>query len=173
MGTLSCCLRRSNQFLFGESQQECSWPGRTANDDAVLLNLLQQLIYNLTSIFQSNLGTFDSNTKRCYNRFINRLAMLVARQLGMPCNLYPCRSSSQNEICNKNQLRGVCLIYSKHCECSTVRNRQARELSIPGSVAYIDYCPSKLPSSISSKVYEVLQSRLYEDFITSLKCFCQ
>ncbi len=64
---------------FGEVQQG-SRQGRRTNDAVVLY----RLTYNLTRQQRSNLGTFNNDAKCCYDRIINRLAMLAARQLGMP-----------------------------------------------------------------------------------------
>jgi hypothetical protein len=50
-------------------------------NDAVLL---KRLTYDLTRITKSNLGTFDNDAKSCYDRIVNGLAMLAARNVGMP-----------------------------------------------------------------------------------------
>ncbi len=64
---------------FGEAQQG-SRSGRKANDAVPL----KRLTYDLTRINRSNLGTFDNDTKSCYDQIINGLAMVAAQCLGMP-----------------------------------------------------------------------------------------
>ncbi len=73
-------VQRGEQFnQFGEAQQGSrkSWMA----NDAVML---KRLTYDLTWIQRTNLGTFDSDAKACYNRIINGIAMMAARRLGMP-----------------------------------------------------------------------------------------
>ena len=64
---------------FGESQHGSRKFCKANN--AVLPKLLT---YDLSRILRSNLGTFDSDAKSCYNCIISSLAMLPERRLGMP-----------------------------------------------------------------------------------------
>ena len=67
-------------------QQYGSRPRRSAIDVVIT----KTMTYEIQELTKTDWGTFDNDAKTCYDRIVVNLAMLCARQLGLPdhaCNV--------------------------------------------------------------------------------------